>query len=116
MDAAPRPTVFPDLVDTLQPVWGTVLAGGVSFTIDALAPDGSVLPVASSDEGELVVGPTPTRSTYAVDVPPTTIPGGHRIRLSLLISGIYTSTLRLLYGGGTYADGGLTLQTGTLVG
>jgi hypothetical protein len=101
------------LVDSLQPVWGTVLGGGVSVQLDAVAADGTVSAL-TTGEGELSVGPAPTRSTYAVPVPAATVPAGSRLRLTIRISGIYTSTLRLLYGGGAYADGGLTLQTGTL--
>jgi hypothetical protein len=36
------------------------------------------------------------------------------LRVSLRFSGFYTSTMRLLYGGGEYADAGITLTTGTI--
>ncbi|MGH9138237.1 MAG: S8 family serine peptidase [Acidimicrobiales bacterium] len=101
------------LVDSVQPVWGTLLAGGLSWTLDGVAADGAVLPIASEDTDDVSVGPSPTLSTYDMDVPPTVVPAGHRIRLTVRISGIYTSTLRLLYGG-QFADGGITVQTGTL--
>lgn len=31
-------------------------------------------------------------------------------------TGFYTSTMRMLYGGGDFADSGLTMTTGRLVG
>ncbi|MGH9186167.1 MAG: S8 family peptidase [Acidimicrobiales bacterium] len=106
-------TIGLHLVDTLQPVWSLAFASRASIDLDATLPDGTVVALASSEQ-DAQVGPTPVRGTYEVSVIPTALPTGSVLRLTLRFSGVYTSTMRLLYGGGPYADSGITLTFGTL--
>jgi serine protease AprX len=103
------------LADAAQPAWSAAFASGVGYSIEMVAPDGTVTEVAAGDTPErAAVGPAPTRGEYTFDVPPTTVPSGSLLRVTLRFSGFYTSTMRLLYGGGAYADAGVTLTTGTI--
>lgn len=106
-------TVSAALVDALQPVWSAAFASKALITVDAVGPDGKVIALGSS-ESLTVVGPTATRSLYDVDIVPTGVPAGSTLRLQLSFSGVYTSTMYLLYGGGAYATDGITLTVGTL--
>ncbi|MDX1620495.1 MAG: S8 family serine peptidase [Nitriliruptorales bacterium] len=104
------------LTEPAQPVWSSVFATGPAYQLDAVDPDtGDVIAVAggeTADPGK--VGPTPTRNEHVVPIPPTEVPAGYQLRLQMRFSGFYTSDMRFVYGGGDWADAGITLQTGTL--
>ncbi|MGH2771465.1 MAG: S8 family peptidase, partial [Actinomycetota bacterium] len=100
------------LVDSAQPAYSPAFVSNVDYTLEALDSSGNATPIAGGTAGSLVqAGPAPTRGEYLLEVPPTTVAPGALLRLQLRFSGIYTSTMRLLYGG-RYGDSGLTLTTG----
>jgi serine protease AprX len=102
------------LADALQPLWSNAFAATLSYQLDAIDDAGAVLvAVSGGDVSAPVVGAQPTLGEYALALPPTEIPAGARLRLRLRISGIYTSTMRLLWGG-EFADTGIQLTTGKL--
>ena len=101
------------LADAAQPVWSAAFASGVTYSLEQVDPAGETTVLATGEAPELAqVGPTPTRGEYTFDVPPVTVPAGSKLRLTLGFSGVYTSTMRLLYGGGDFADAGIVLTTG----
>ncbi|CAN5223527.1 hypothetical protein BH18ACT4_BH18ACT4_00380 [soil metagenome] len=92
------------------------LESRVAYELETVGADGGVTPVAAGEAAEATIaGPTATRGEYTFVVPPQVVPAGSALRLSLRFSGVYTSTMRLLYGG-PFADGGITLTTGAVVG
>ncbi len=100
------------LVDSAQPAYSSAFASNLDYTLEALDSSGNATPIASGTASPLVqAGPAATRGEYLLKVPPTTVAPGALLRLQLRFSGIYTSTMRLLYGG-RYGDSGLTLTTG----
>lgn len=104
------------LVDNPQPVYGAAFGSALTYAIDAVDDSGAVLlPVASGEvpSSALQIGSTPQIGSYQLAVPPTPLPAGARLRLHMQFSGVYTSTMRLLWAG-DYADAGLSLQTGVL--
>jgi serine protease AprX len=101
------------LADLLHPVWSNAFASDLSFAIDAVAPDGTALALTSGQQ-TAAIGLDPTRGDYLFTVAPVTVPAGSRLRVTILVSGVYTSTARLVYGGGVAADSSLLLTTGTL--
>ncbi|MFP5307623.1 MAG: S8 family serine peptidase, partial [Gammaproteobacteria bacterium] len=102
------------LVDTLQPLWSNAFGSGLTYQLDAVDDAGETLvAISGGDIGAPIVGAEPTLGEYALAVPPTEIPAGARLRLRTRISGVYTSTMRLLWGG-DFADTGLQLTTGKL--
>lgn len=108
------------LVDPSAQAWTQAGASRISYTLEAVDATGRTTPVAAGDVARLVDGPDevgaePTRAEYGFDVPPTTVPAGSNLRLRLKISGVYTSTMRMVFGG-KYADAGMTLGTGRFVG
>jgi serine protease AprX len=103
------------LVDLLAPAYGTAFGSALNYAIDAIAADGTVTAIGGGEAPDLVQsGATPVRSVHPIEVPPATVPAGSRIRVTLLFTGVYTATQRLVYGGGDYADTSLTLTTGSL--
>ncbi|HET9444196.1 MAG TPA: S8 family serine peptidase [Acidimicrobiales bacterium] len=110
-----RANIVVYLADTLQPAWSAAFESSLHYTVEAVGADGSVTPLATGDAQDPVfVGPQATRGEYAFDMPPTAVPAGSRLRVSLRFSGVYTSTMRMLFGGGGFADAGISLTTGTL--
>ena len=90
-------------------------AGGriadMDYQIDAIDDAGEVL---SAIAGGTVVdaglaAPTPVFSEWVVDVPSATVPAGARLRLRMQFTGVYSSTMRMLWSG-DFAESGLTLQ------
>ena len=103
------------LADAAAPVWSQAFRSRVSYVLEAVDAEGRATLVAGADlEKFAEAGPTPTRGEYALTVPPTVVPEGSRLRLQLRFSGVYTLTMRLLYGG-PYADSGLARTTGSFV-
>jgi serine protease AprX len=103
------------LVDSAQPVWSNAFSSGFAYTVLAVDGTGAATPVAAGDAPEdAQAGATPVKGTYTISVPPTTIPAGSSIQVELQLSGVYTSTMRLLYGGDAFADSGIALTTGTI--
>ena len=98
------------LADTAQPAWSVAFASGLTYTLDALAGD-EVIGVAGG-EVDAVVSPTGDAGEYKLVIPPTVVPAGARLRLQMSFSGVYTSTMRMLYGG-DYADSGITMGIGS---
>src|SRR5690606_15575881 len=60
------------------------------------------------------IGPGPVLGEYALMLPMAEVAAGTRLRLRLWLSGVYTSTARLIWDG-DYAGAGLTLTTGRVV-
>ena len=101
------------LSDAAQPLWSAGFASGVTYSLEQVDAAGETTVLATGEtEDVAAVGPTPTRGEYSFDVPPVTVPAGSKLRLTLAFSGVYTSTMRLLYGGGDFADAGIVLTTG----
>ena len=76
---------------------------------------GQVITAIAGGEVTALVGSAPTLGEYALQIPPTQLPPGARLRLNMLFSGFYSSNMRLLWGG-AYGATGITLTTGTLEG
>jgi hypothetical protein len=101
------------LVDAAQPAWSTAFSSGLTYTVIATTPTGDTIPVASGETPEATqVGSAPTRGTYTASVPPVTLPAGVTLTVQFQFSGVYTSSMRFLYGGGAFADAGATFVTG----
>ena len=108
------------LADPAAAVWTHAAASRVSYSIEAVDGAGKATPVASGDLERLVddaeeVDVAPTRAEYPFDVNPTVVPAGSSLRVRLRFSGVYTSAMRLFFGG-RFADAGVTLGTGRLTG
>jgi serine protease AprX len=95
-----------------QPLWDGALEPRIIYDIIAVGPDGWRIPVAGG-EVFLETGPDATRSEYELEIPPTELPAGFRLDFSANWSGVYTTDMRLLYGGGDYADAGITFTLGS---
>ncbi|MGB1558453.1 MAG: S8 family serine peptidase, partial [Oceanococcaceae bacterium] len=105
------------LADTPQPVYGVLFGSALTYQLDAIDPEGTLISAVASGEvpsSSLAVGSTPAHGIYPLPVPTTDLPANARLRLRMQFSGVYTSTMRLLWGG-EYGDAGLSLQTGALV-
>lgn len=105
------------LADPAALVWTAAASSRISYTLEAVDPAGRASPLGAGDLERVVgaaeVGLEPTRAEYRFDLAPTTVPAGASLRLRLRFSGVYTATLRMLFGG-PYADSGLTLGTGRI--
>lgn len=103
------------LVDLLSTAYGVAFSSGLSYQLDAVAADGTVTAVTGGDmtDPTMIGASTPTAGSYAFEVPTTEIAAGSSLRLRLLFSGVYTSTMRLVWDG-AYGDAGLKLTTGKL--
>ncbi|MGJ8668489.1 MAG: S8 family peptidase [Oceanococcus sp.] len=105
------------LADTLETIYGLAFGSTLTYQLDAVDDAGQVLtPIAAGEvpSSELQVGSTATIGVHPLSIPATDLPAGSRIRLQMQFSGVYTSTMRLLWAG-EFADAGLTLQTGEVV-
>lgn len=101
------------VADDLQPVWSEgPFAPRVLYTIDAVGPDDDSIAV-TGGEVNLISGLDPVRGVYEIDVPPTLLPAGSQLRLFMEITGVYTSEMRLLYGGDF--DSKIRFVTGVMV-
>lgn len=103
------------LVNESEPAYSAAFASGLTYQLDAVDDAGQVITAIAGGEVTAVVGGTPTLGEYALQIPPTQIPPGARLRLNLLFSGFYSSNMRLLWGG-EYGASGITLTTGTIDG
>jgi len=103
------------LVDALQPIYSFAFGSSLAYQIDALDEAGTVLVAIAGGEfpGGAIAGAQPMLGEYLIELPPTALPAGARVRLQMRFSGVYTSTMRLVWGG-EYAASGLTLPTGGL--
>lgn len=99
------------LADEAHDAWTLAFASNLLYTIDAVDPDGEIIPITGGEE-PTVVESSAVRGTYALDVAPRELPAGSTVRLRVQITGVYTSGLRLLYGGDFGSQ--LVLTTGTL--
>lgn len=123
-DPLPKDTTFGGpgtmvtyLAEQFQPAWSVAFASVLAYDIAAVGPDGDVIAIGGGDaEPRAVVGPTPERGEYVVEIPVTQVPAGYALRVQMRFSGFYTSDMRFLYGGGDFADAGITFTTGSLVG
>lgn len=95
------------IADEAHSAWSNAFASTPSYTLSAVAEDGTVTPIAGSDLEYQGTG----EQTFEIGIPPTEIPAGSAIRLELNFTGFYTSASRLLYGG-EFASS-LVLPTGT---
>lgn len=88
------------------------LIADVDYALDAIDEAGNVLTAIAG--GSIVDGgraaADPVYSAYPLDIPAAHVPAGARLRLRLTYSGVYSSSMRLLWAG-EYRDAGLTLQT-----
>lgn len=101
------------LADTAQPLYSPAAKSSISYTLSAVDAAGAVTRLAEGTANpEVQAGPTPTRGEYLFETRPVDVPAGSRLQLQLRFSGLYTSTMRLVYGG-PYADSGMALVTGT---
>jgi serine protease AprX len=102
------------VADDLQPVWDPVppLVPRILYTIDAVGPDDESIAI-TGGEVNLISGLDPVRGVYEIDVPPTLLPEGSQLRLFMEITGVYTSEMRLLYGGDF--DSQIRFVTGVMV-
>ncbi len=107
-------TLITHLVTESHPIYSLAFASRLTYQIDAVDDDGNLLTPVGGGEVLADIGPTPTMGSYPLDIPVTPVPAGARLRLNMQFSGVYTSAMRLLWGG-EYGDAGLTLQTGQLV-
>lgn len=107
------------LADPAAAAWTVAATSAVSYALDAVDGAGQATAIAAGtlerEVGADEVGPTPTRAEYGFGVAPVTVPAGSTIRLRLRFSGVYTSAMRL-YFGGPYADAGVTLGAGRFTG
>lgn len=103
------------LVTEAQPIYGLAFGSRLNYQLDALDEAGNVLLAVAGGELIPMIGPTPTLGEMAFTVPVTAIPAGARLRLNMSFTGVYTSAMRLLWGG-EFADSGLRLRTGSLSG
>lgn len=96
---------------------GDAAAGGgliadVDYALDAIDDSGNVLTAIAG--GSIVDGgqasADPVFSAYPLEIPAASVPAGARLRLRLTYSGVYSSSMRLIWAG-DYSDAGLTLQT-----
>jgi serine protease AprX len=107
--------VMLSLVDPAQPAWSEAFASALSYTVLAVDAVGAQTPIAGGDAAEEVqAGATPVQGTYTIEVPPAKVAAGSSIVVQLQLSGVYTSTMRLLYGGGAFATSALQLTTGKI--
>ncbi len=101
------------LATEVQPVYSAAFGSRLTYAIDAVDDNGNVILALAGGDLIPLIGPTPTFSDLAFQVPTTTVPAGARLRLQMSFSGVYTSAMRLVWGG-DYGDAGLLLQTGSL--
>ena len=102
------------LATEVYPIYSLAFSSSISYQLDALDSDGNLLMAVGAGEDLSIVGATPEQGLYPFSLPPTTVPAGAQLRLQLNFSGVYTSAMRLVWGG-DYADAGLRLTTGKLV-
>jgi serine protease AprX len=116
------------LVDGLQPAWQAGFNPRVTLEVDAIDSNGEI--VAAIGSGEWTIcntvsgatvcnsGPQPVGGVYTVSIPPTTIPAGARLSVTIFESAAVASTSRAVYGGRglmtNYGDARVTLTTGTV--
>jgi serine protease AprX len=101
------------VADSAQPLWSAGFASGLNVVVTVVDAEGTATPVATADL-DAVIGPNPTKGSYTVAIPTTTVAAGQRLRIELRWSGFYTSTMRVLYGGGDVAGAGITFTTGAV--
>jgi len=100
------------VADDLEPLWSNAFLSRVMYTVDAVGPDDESIAI-TGGEVDLISGLDPVRGVYEIDVPPTLLPEGSQVRLQLEITGVYTSEMRLLYGGDF--DSQIRFVTGEMV-
>ena len=103
------------LADSAQPAYSVAFGSGITYALDAVLPNDEAIGVAGGEMSKRAeVTPSATRGEYGFAIPPTAVPAGARLRLRLQFSGVYTSTMRMLYGGGEYADSGIVTGIGSI--
>lgn len=101
------------LVSELYPIYSVAFGSSLDYQIDAVDAAGELLISVAGGSLTPMVGPTPTLGALNFDIPTTTLPAGSRLRLRMSFTGVYTSSMRLVWGG-EFSDAGLSLQTGSL--
>jgi hypothetical protein len=114
------------LTDPAEPVWMAAQNPRLSIEIDAVDDNGELLLAVGAAEWTVCAGtprvcntgPQPVGGTYAVSIPPITLPVGSRLSILVRESAAVASATRTVYGGAgltaSYADAGITFTTGTL--
>jgi serine protease AprX len=105
------------LADAAQPVYDPIpdetSAPHITYALDAIDAAGEETGVSSGTiPSPALSGTSPVRGEYTLIIPPSVVPVGSTLRLRLQISAIYTSTMRMLYGG-EYADAGIKTGVGS---
>jgi serine protease AprX len=100
------------VADEVQPLWSNAFASRVLYTVDAVGPDDESIAI-TGGEVDLISELDPARGVYEIDVPATLLPAGSQVRLHLEFTGVYTSEMRLLYGGDY--DSQIRFVTGAMV-
>src|SRR5687768_250325 len=114
------------LVDPAQPAWTLAQNPRLAVEVDAVDENGELLIAVGAAEFTVCngtprvcnVGPQPVGGTYAMNIPPATLPAGSRLSVVVRETGVVSSAARTLWGGtglgGNFSDAGVTLTTGTL--
>lgn len=87
------------------------LIADMAYQLDAVDDAGNVISAIAG--GSLVdaglAAPAPVFNEWTFDVPTSTVSAGSSLRLRMQFSGVYSSTMRLIWAG-EFSDAGLTLQ------
>lgn len=91
---------------------GAGLIADMTYGLDAVDEAGEVIMAIAG--GTIVDGgvasASPVYNAYPLEIPTTAVPAGARLRLRMQFSGVYSSSMRMLWGG-EFSDSGLRLQT-----
>lgn len=114
------------LTDPVQPVWTLAQNPRLGIEIDAVDENGDLVLAVAAGEWSVCngsprvcnTGPSPVAGTYAMSIPPITLPAGTRLSILVRETGAVSSASRTVYGGrgltADYSDAGVTFTTGTL--
>ncbi len=102
------------LATELYPIYSLAFSSSITYQLDALDAEGNLIMAIGAGEDLSIVGATPEQGLYPFSLPATTVPAGAQLRLQLNFSGVYTSAMRLIWGG-DYGDASLRLTTGRFV-
>lgn len=103
------------LADPAAPLYSGTLAALIDYDLALVGADGKVTSVTKGRlDKDAVVDSAAKRGEYLLQVPPTAVPAGSRLRLQLRFNGAYASAMRMYYGKG-YADAGLAVTLGRIV-
>ena len=116
------------LADPAQPLWEAGFNPRLGLEVDAVDASGDLLLAVAAGEWTVCntvngtrvcnTGPQPVAGTYAMEIPPITLPVGSRLSILARETAAVASASRTVYGGrglaASFADAGITITTGTL--